>query len=218
MTRGFDGEPLRSRLRKTLLSGTDAKIARQQRQLDAHAKELVAQATKQSKQLEAIRVPSAKAAESGMSLKESAEGLATRITALETGPTRRGIEVERRRAQLGAIEERLGRIDATRCWATLPGEDMDHDTAVAVLTEIEHLATTKLASTYVDSDRHPPVYDPQTKTVALPEAFKALYAGPAGLRLRRERRASSEPTDGARSGANTSRSGSGCRSSPPLRG
>ena len=57
-----------------------------------------------------------------------------------------------------------------------PYEDMDHDTAVAVLTEIEHLATTKLASSYVDSDRHPPVYDPQTKTVALPEAFKASYA------------------------------------------
>ncbi|HYI54879.1 MAG TPA: acyl-CoA dehydrogenase N-terminal domain-containing protein, partial [Microlunatus sp.] len=38
-----------------------------------------------------------------------------------------------------------------------PYEDMDHDTAVAVLTEIEHLATTKLASSYVDSDRHPPV-------------------------------------------------------------
>ncbi len=57
-----------------------------------------------------------------------------------------------------------------------PYEDMDHDTAVAVLTEIEHLATTKLASSYVDSDRHPPVYDPQTRTVALPETFKASYA------------------------------------------
>ena len=57
-----------------------------------------------------------------------------------------------------------------------PYEDMDHDTAVAVLTEIEHLATTKLASSYVDSDRHPPVYDPQTRTVALPAAFKASYA------------------------------------------
>ncbi len=57
-----------------------------------------------------------------------------------------------------------------------PYEDMDHDTAVAVLTEIEHLATTKLASSYVDSDRHPPVYDPQTRTVVLPEAFKASYA------------------------------------------
>jgi len=129
MTRGFDGKPLRSRLRKTLLSGTDAKIARQQRQLDAHAKELVAQATKQSKQLEAIRARSAKVAEGGTSLKKSVEGLATRITglgkrvdelasslkelvtrttAVETQFTRRGIEIERRRAQLGANRGAVG--------------------------------------------------------------------------------------------------------------
>ncbi|GAA3700608.1 acyl-CoA dehydrogenase [Microlunatus aurantiacus] len=57
-----------------------------------------------------------------------------------------------------------------------PYEDMDHDTAVAVLTEIEHLATTKLATTYADGDRHPPVYDPETKSVALPESFKRSYA------------------------------------------
>ena len=57
-----------------------------------------------------------------------------------------------------------------------PYEDMDHDTAVAVLTEIEHLATTKLATTYADSDRNPPVYDPATRSVTLPESFKASYA------------------------------------------
>ena len=56
-----------------------------------------------------------------------------------------------------------------------PYEDMDHDTAVAVLTEIEHLAATKLAATYTDSDRTPPVYDPETKTVTLPEDFKNAY-------------------------------------------
>ena len=57
-----------------------------------------------------------------------------------------------------------------------PYEDLDHDTAVAVLTEVEHLASTKLASSYVDGDRTPPVYDPETKTVALPESFKTSYA------------------------------------------
>ncbi len=57
-----------------------------------------------------------------------------------------------------------------------PYEDMDHDTAVAVLTEIEHLATTKLATTYADGDRNPPVYDPATRSVTLPESFKASYA------------------------------------------
>src|SRR4051794_20172085 len=57
-----------------------------------------------------------------------------------------------------------------------PYEDLDHDTAVAVLAEIEHLATTKLADSYVDGDRHPPVYDPQTRTVAMPESSKTSYA------------------------------------------
>ena len=57
-----------------------------------------------------------------------------------------------------------------------PYEDMDHDTAVAVLTEIEHLATTKLATTYADGDRNPPVYDAATRSVTLPESFKASYA------------------------------------------
>ena len=36
-----------------------------------------------------------------------------------------------------------------------PYEEMDHDTAVAVLTEIEHRRTTKLAASYVDADRSP---------------------------------------------------------------
>jgi len=57
-----------------------------------------------------------------------------------------------------------------------PYEEMDHDTAVAVLTEIEHLASTKLASSYVDGDRNPPVYDAESKTVALPASFKKAYA------------------------------------------
>ena len=56
-----------------------------------------------------------------------------------------------------------------------PYEDMDHDTAVAVLTEIERLATNKLASSYVDGDRNPPVYDPASKTVAVPESVKMSY-------------------------------------------
>ncbi|WP_041789619.1 acyl-CoA dehydrogenase [Microlunatus phosphovorus] len=57
-----------------------------------------------------------------------------------------------------------------------PYEDMDHETAVAILTEIEHLASTKLAASYVDGDRNPPVYDPATKSVVLPESFKQSFA------------------------------------------
>ena len=42
-----------------------------------------------------------------------------------------------------------------------PYEDLDHDTAVAVLTEIEHLAATKLAESFASSDREPPTFDPR---------------------------------------------------------
>ena len=57
-----------------------------------------------------------------------------------------------------------------------PYEDLDHDTAVSVLTEVEHLARTKLATCFAEADRTPPSYDPDTRTVRLPESFKKAYA------------------------------------------
>ena len=57
-----------------------------------------------------------------------------------------------------------------------PYEDLDHETAVAVLTEVDAPGDrTKLADSFVDGDRDPPVFDPQTQTVALPEAFKTSF-------------------------------------------
>ncbi len=56
-----------------------------------------------------------------------------------------------------------------------PWEDMDHDTAVAILSEIDHLARTKLADSFVEGDHVPPVFDPQNHTVTLPEAFKKSF-------------------------------------------
>ncbi len=56
-----------------------------------------------------------------------------------------------------------------------PYEDMDHDTAVAVLTEVEHLASTKLAASFTTADRNPPVFDPGQHTVTLPEDFKQSF-------------------------------------------
>lgn len=52
---------------------------------------------------------------------------------------------------------------------------MDEDTAHDVLREVERLATGELADSFADSDRHPPVYDPKTKSVAMPEGFKKSY-------------------------------------------
>ena len=58
---------------------------------------------------------------------------------------------------------------------TGPYADMDHDTAVAVLTEVDHLARTKLAESFAEAEHHPPVYDPETHSVRLPEGFKKSY-------------------------------------------
>jgi alkylation response protein AidB-like acyl-CoA dehydrogenase len=56
-----------------------------------------------------------------------------------------------------------------------PYEDLDHDTAVAVLTEMEHLAATKLAESFASSDLEPPTFDPEQHTVRLPEAFRRSF-------------------------------------------
>jgi alkylation response protein AidB-like acyl-CoA dehydrogenase len=57
-----------------------------------------------------------------------------------------------------------------------PFEQMDADSARDVLREMERLCTEDLAESFVDADRHPPVYDPKTYSVTLPESFKKSYA------------------------------------------
>jgi alkylation response protein AidB-like acyl-CoA dehydrogenase len=57
-----------------------------------------------------------------------------------------------------------------------PFADVDADTARALLEEVRSLAEGPLADSFADADRHPPVYDPEAKTVTLPESFKRSYA------------------------------------------
>ena len=56
-----------------------------------------------------------------------------------------------------------------------PYEEMDVDTAREVLREVNALAVGPLAESFVDGDRHPPVYDPATFSVTMPESFKKSY-------------------------------------------
>ncbi|WP_392507583.1 acyl-CoA dehydrogenase [Naumannella halotolerans] len=56
-----------------------------------------------------------------------------------------------------------------------PAEDLDAETARAMLSEVDHLARTKLAEPYAEADRNPPIYDPETRTVTIPESFKVAY-------------------------------------------
>jgi alkylation response protein AidB-like acyl-CoA dehydrogenase len=58
---------------------------------------------------------------------------------------------------------------------TGPYADVDIDTAKAVLEQVRVLAEGPLAESFADADRHPPVYDPQAKTVTLPESFTRSY-------------------------------------------
>ncbi len=50
--------------------------------------------------------------------------------------------------------------------------DLDADTAREMLAEISRLAEGPVAESFVDTDRNPPVFDPETHSVALPEGFK----------------------------------------------
>ena len=54
-------------------------------------------------------------------------------------------------------------------------EDVDAATARDMLRQAEGLATGILSDTFTSSDRNPPVYDPKTKTVKMPEDFKAAF-------------------------------------------
>ncbi|GIF50358.1 hypothetical protein DFJ67_2442 [Asanoa ferruginea] len=56
-----------------------------------------------------------------------------------------------------------------------PFADLDVDTARNLLAELDRFAREDLSASYVDSDRNPPVFDPQTHTAPLPEAFRRSF-------------------------------------------
>ncbi|MDA2990901.1 MAG: acyl-CoA dehydrogenase [Actinomycetota bacterium] len=51
--------------------------------------------------------------------------------------------------------------------------DLDADTATEMLGEMARLSEGPIADSFVEGDRNPPVFDPATHTVTLPESFKA---------------------------------------------
>jgi alkylation response protein AidB-like acyl-CoA dehydrogenase len=56
-----------------------------------------------------------------------------------------------------------------------PYAEVDEDTARSILDEVERLATNELAESLLDSDRNPPVFDPTTHSVTMPEGFKKSF-------------------------------------------
>jgi alkylation response protein AidB-like acyl-CoA dehydrogenase len=74
---------------------------------------------------------------------------------------------------------------------TGPFAEFDVETARETLREVARLATDDLAPALVDGDRNPPVFDPATYSVTIPESFKKAYrkfvdAGFWGLGVRPE--------------------------------
>src|SRR5215208_7159551 len=63
-------------------------------------------------------------------------------------------------------------LDTKDRFGTGPFEQMDTDTARGVLTEIRRLAEGPIAASFTDADRNPPVFDPATNSVTMPESFK----------------------------------------------
>jgi alkylation response protein AidB-like acyl-CoA dehydrogenase len=53
--------------------------------------------------------------------------------------------------------------------------EADEETVRGVLAELDNLATGPLADSFTDGDRNPPVFDPKTHSVTLPESFKRAY-------------------------------------------
>ena len=68
--------------------------------------------------------------------------------------------------------ELLGRDEVL---GTGPFADVDPATAREILSEVERLAREDLAASFEESDRTPPVFDPETHTAPVPEAFKKSY-------------------------------------------
>ncbi len=64
------------------------------------------------------------------------------------------------------VQDRLGQA---------PFDGVDLDTARDTLRELNTVATGPLAASFADADRNPPVFDPATHSVALPQSLKDAY-------------------------------------------
>ncbi|MFC1415067.1 acyl-CoA dehydrogenase [Streptacidiphilus cavernicola] len=53
--------------------------------------------------------------------------------------------------------------------------DLDRDTVEAMIDEVDRLSRNVLADSYADGDRNPPVFDPETSSVRLPEPFRQAF-------------------------------------------
>jgi alkylation response protein AidB-like acyl-CoA dehydrogenase len=80
------------------------------------------------------------------------------------------------KANLRDIEFNLFEVfDRGAVLGTGPYAELDAETARTLLTEMRAMAEGPLAESFSDADRHPPVFDPASSSVTLPESFKKSY-------------------------------------------
>ncbi len=60
-------------------------------------------------------------------------------------------------------------------FGTAPFTEIDADTARGLLSEVDRFAREDLAESFADADRNPPVFDPATHSVTLPESFRRAF-------------------------------------------
>jgi len=56
-----------------------------------------------------------------------------------------------------------------------PFAEVDEETARGILDEVKRLAEGPIAESFADADRNPPVFDPATHSVRMPDSFKKSY-------------------------------------------
>src|SRR5215210_2002908 len=66
-------------------------------------------------------------------------------------------------------------LDRQSILGKAPYTDLDQETVSAILAQADQLARTKLAETFDIGEHEPPVFDPETHSVSLPEAFKKAF-------------------------------------------
>jgi alkylation response protein AidB-like acyl-CoA dehydrogenase len=57
-----------------------------------------------------------------------------------------------------------------------PYPEVDAETARGILDEVNRLASGPIAESFTEGDRHPPVFDPDTHSVRMPEGFRKSFA------------------------------------------
>jgi alkylation response protein AidB-like acyl-CoA dehydrogenase len=94
----------------------------------------------------------------------------------KVGTLAKGMDMTHFKSNLRDIEFNLFEVlDRQQLFGSPPHQDLDLETARGILDEVNRLASGPLAESFADGDRTPPVFDPATHSVRIPEAFAKSF-------------------------------------------